>query len=66
MISSMNSSTNDRATQHSDVEPAVATAWKSETGRRIAEIESGKVKGVALEDSLARARKAAGIRERLG
>lgn len=47
--------------RHGGVEPSVASAWKSETDRRIAEIETGKVKGVPLEDSLARARKIAGL-----
>ncbi|HEV2692652.1 MAG TPA: addiction module protein [Verrucomicrobiae bacterium] len=44
-----------------DMEPSVAGAWKTETDRRISEIESGKVKGVPLEESLARARKIAGL-----
>lgn len=43
------------------VKPRVAAAWKTEVDRRIAEIESGKVKGVPLEKSLARARKIAGL-----
>jgi putative addiction module component (TIGR02574 family) len=43
------------------VEAAVASAWKAEADRRIAEIESGKVRGVPLEESLARARKIAGL-----
>ena len=47
--------------RHGGVEPSVASAWKAETDRRIAEIEAGKVKGVPLEDSLARARKIAGL-----
>jgi len=47
--------------RHGGVEPSVASAWKAETDRRIAEIESGKVQGVPLEDSLARARKIAGL-----
>ncbi len=47
--------------RHGGVEPSVTAAWKSETDRRIAEIESGKVKGVPLEESLARARKIAGL-----
>ena len=42
-------------------EPSVRAAWKSEIGRRIAEIESGTVKGVPLEESLARARKIVGL-----
>ena len=49
------------AARHGRIEPTVATAWKTETDRRIAEIESGKVQGVSLEDSLARARKIAGL-----
>lgn len=47
--------------RHGGIEPSVATAWKTETDRRIAEIESGKVKGVPLEESLARARRIAGL-----
>ena len=47
--------------RHGGVETSVATAWKAETSRRIAEIESGKVKGVPLDESLARARKIAGL-----
>lgn len=47
--------------RHGGVEPAIAEAWKTEIDRRISEIESGKVKGVPLEESLARARKIAGL-----
>jgi hypothetical protein len=47
--------------RHGVVDTSVAGAWKTETDRRIAEIESGKVQGVSLEDSLARARKIAGL-----
>ena len=47
--------------RHGGVEPSVATAWKTETDRRIAEIAAGKVKGVPLEESLGRARKIAGL-----
>lgn len=47
--------------RHGGVEPSVATAWKAETDRRIAEIESGQVAGVPLAASLARARKLAGL-----
>ena len=36
--------------RHGGVEPSVATAWKTETDRRIAEIESGKVKGVSPQE----------------
>jgi len=49
------------AARRGDIEPSVAASWKAETGRRIAEIESGSVKGVPLEESLARARKIAGL-----
>lgn len=44
-----------RAARHGGVEPSIAESWKAETERRIAEIESGSVKGVPLEESLARA-----------
>jgi hypothetical protein len=43
--------------RHGGIEPSVASAWKTETDRRIEEIQSGKVKDVPLEESLARARK---------
>jgi putative addiction module component (TIGR02574 family) len=49
------------AARHGSVEPSVAIAWKAEIDRRIAEIQSGKVKGVPLEESLARARTIAGL-----
>jgi putative addiction module component (TIGR02574 family) len=42
-------------------DPEIEAAWKNEVGRRIAEIESGKVEGVPFEESLARARKIAGL-----
>jgi putative addiction module component (TIGR02574 family) len=53
----------DRITmaRHGGIEPDIASAWKAEIDRRIAEIEAGKVKGVPLEESLARARKLAGL-----
>ena len=47
--------------RHGDIEPSVAAAWKSETDRRMAEIAAGTAKGVPLEESLARARKIAGL-----
>ena len=43
------------------VESSVDGAWKAEANRRLAEIESGQVKGVPLEESLARARRIAGL-----
>jgi putative addiction module component (TIGR02574 family) len=39
------------------IDPAIEEAWKQEARRRIAEIESGKVQGVPLEESLARVRR---------
>jgi hypothetical protein len=47
--------------RHGGVQPQIALAWKTETDRRIAEIETGKVKGVPVDESLARARKIAGL-----
>ncbi len=47
--------------RHGGVAPSIASAWKAETDRRIAEIESGKIQGIPLEESLARARKIAGL-----
>jgi putative addiction module component (TIGR02574 family) len=38
-------------------EPEVEAAWKTEIDRRIAEIESGKVKGVSAEEVSARIQK---------
>lgn len=47
--------------RHGGLGSSSVATWKTETDRRIAEIESGKVQGVSLEDSLARARKIAGL-----
>ena len=47
--------------RHGGVESSVDVAWKAEVSRRLAEIESGQVKGVPLEESLARARRIAGL-----
>jgi hypothetical protein len=47
--------------RHGGIDPIVAQSWKTEIVSRIAEIESGKVNGVPLEESLARARKIAGL-----
>lgn len=47
--------------RHGGVEPPVVAAWKAETDRRITEIETGTVRGIPLEDSLARARSVAGL-----
>lgn len=47
--------------RHGGIESGVAESWKTEINRRISEIESGTVKGVPVEESLARARKIAGL-----
>ena len=39
------------------IEPSVAESWKTEADRRIAEIESGKVKGVTPDENAARIQK---------
>lgn len=47
--------------RHGGLDPDVEAAWKTEIGRRINEIEEGKVEGIPLEESLARIRKIAGL-----
>jgi len=47
--------------RHGDIESSIAAAWKTKTDRRVVEIEAEKVKGIPLEESLARARKIAGM-----
>jgi putative addiction module component (TIGR02574 family) len=47
--------------RHGGIDSTVSQSWKREIDRRIEELESGKVKSVPIEDSLARARKAAGL-----
>ena len=43
--------------RHGGIEPRVETAWGAEIHRRVAEIENGQVKGIPVEESLARIRK---------
>ncbi len=43
--------------RHGGIEPGIESAWKTEIQRRIEEIKSGKVRGIPLKESLARARK---------
>ena len=40
--------------------PEVEAAWKAEISHRIEEIQTGQVKGIDVEESLARIRKLAG------
>jgi hypothetical protein len=49
------------AARHGGIDSSVSSAWKTETDRRIAEIQSGAVKGVPIDESLGRARKIAGL-----
>jgi putative addiction module component (TIGR02574 family) len=46
--------------RHGGIGSGIEAAWQTEIHRRIAEIDSGKVKGVPVEESLARARKILG------
>jgi len=47
--------------RHGGIEPEIKAAWKSEIARRIEEIETGKVEGIPVDQSLARIRKIAGL-----
>ena len=46
--------------KYGEVDPLVDKAWHEEIGRRIADLESGKVQGIPLEETLAKARKITG------
>ncbi len=48
------------AARHGAPEPETAAAWKKEIGNRIQDIETGKVKGIPVGESLARIRKITG------
>lgn len=48
------------AARHGAPDREVTVAWKKEIGNRIQEIESGKTKGIPVEESLARIRKITG------
>jgi hypothetical protein len=43
--------------KYGDIDPIVDAAWRAEAHRRRAELESGKVQGIPLEETLAKARK---------
>jgi putative addiction module component (TIGR02574 family) len=47
--------------RHGGIEPEIEAAWKSEIDQRIQEIETGKVQGIPVDESLARIRKIAGL-----
>lgn len=42
-------------------DPETEAAWQTEIARRVEEIQSGKVQGIPVEQSLARIRKIAGL-----
>jgi hypothetical protein len=46
--------------KHGGGDAGVESAWKIEAQRRLAELQSGQVQGIALEDTLAKARKLIG------
>ena len=46
--------------KYGEVDPSVDKAWQDNTRRRIADMESGRVQGIQLDETLARARKIAG------
>jgi putative addiction module component (TIGR02574 family) len=46
--------------KYGEVDPSVDNAWHAEIGRRIADLETGKVQGIPLEETLAKARKITG------
>ena len=43
--------------KYGEADLSVHKAWRDETRRRIAEMESGRVQGIPLEETLAKARK---------
>jgi putative addiction module component (TIGR02574 family) len=45
----------------SEPDPAVEEAWGREIDRRLADLESGRVKGIPAEEIMARARKSVGL-----
>ena len=47
--------------RHEVKDSDVAAVWKKEIGKRIEDIETGKVQGIPVEESLARIRKIAGL-----
>ena len=46
---------------YSEPDPAIEEAWGKEIDRRLAELESGKVKGIPAEEVFAKARKIVGL-----
>ena len=48
-------------TQHVGTEQDTEIAWRAEVHKRIDEIKDGRVAGISVDDTLARARKTAGL-----
>jgi len=46
---------------HGGIAPDIEEAWKQETRRRVAEIQSGQAQGIPLDEALAEARERAGL-----
>ena len=46
---------------HGGLVPHIDEAWKQETRRRVADIQSGRAKGIPLAEALADARKCVGL-----
>jgi len=46
--------------KYGEIDPSVDKAWRDESRRRIADMESGIVQGIPLEETLAKARKITG------
>jgi putative addiction module component (TIGR02574 family) len=46
--------------KYGEVDPSVDKAWNAEIRRRIDDLETGKVRGIPLEETLAKARKITG------
>jgi len=44
-----------------DLDPEIEKAWGDEAMRRLAEMESGKVKGIPGDEAMARIRKTVGL-----
>ena len=42
--------------KYGDISPAIEAAWQEEIHRRTADLESGRVQGIPLEETLAKAR----------
>jgi putative addiction module component (TIGR02574 family) len=46
---------------HGGIPAPIEEAWRQETRRRVADIQSGRVQGIPLDDALTEARKLVGL-----